>query len=394
MKLYAQHGFADGNKIATALEEEIISGVVFGAKDIRPDKLEEKLADAEANYPSTIRLLDPQFYVSLLASNPNVRLGSLAEYPYFGSVRRSQLEASERVVECLASGFDYQQQLPLSGIIAPNILISRSLDSIEAVIAKNFIRRTGEVFARTGDNRPVYATLAISGQALIDKGELQLFLNDITLLDTPPRGFYVLVSASRSEARSEVFNADVIAGWLLLNYSLKMNGFEVINGYSDILSPLLAAVGADVGCSGWFNTLRIFSLDRFAPAATGGRLPVQRYLSNRLFNRLTFIELNALRGMFPQLVNGLSHDADYAAGEPQRNREVLQSWEALSGLIATATPGEVEENLERCSELLNQADELYTNIAATGFSLDVKSSGEHIESLQEGIDLFRELAEL
>jgi len=271
-------------------------------------------------------LLDPQFYVSLLGGGTNLRLGSLEDYPYFRPYRRSQLELTDRVEDVLNGALKFQVSLPLSGIIAPNILISRSFDSAESVVAKNFIRATGARYAKLAEQRPVYATLAVSREALLEKSLLQEFLADITLLDTPPNGFYLLVGASNSEARTEIFHADLIAGWLLLNYSLKVNGFEVINGYSDRLSPFLGAVGGDVGCSGWFNTLKTFSLDRFAPAATGGRLPVQRYLSTRLLNRITFIELNGLRLFLPDVLNNLPHDVDFTeAEEPQRNREVFQS---------------------------------------------------------------------
>lgn len=397
MKLYAQHGFGDGEKITTGLAEGLIQGVVFGAKDISPEKLAEKLDQAIELSPDAARLLDPQFYVSLLGGGTNLRLGSLEEYPYFRPYRRSQLELTERVGEVLQGALEFQAGLPLSGIIAPNILISRSFDSAESVIAKNFIRATGARYEKLGDKRPVYATLAVSREALLEKPQLQLqeFLADITLLDSPPDGFYLLVGASSSEARTEIFHADIIAGWLLLNYSLKVNGFEVVNGYSDRLSPFLGAVGGAAGCSGWFNTLRTFSLDRFAPAATGGRLPVQRYLSTRLLNRITFIELNGLRLFLPEVVNGLAHDADFPTDEePQRNREVFQTWEALKSLLDGLTASDVTENLAKCDAAIAQARDAYARISAARVPLDAKSGADHLEALSEGIKLFRELAEL
>lgn len=148
---------------------------------------------------------------------------------------------------------EYQTALPLSGIIAPNILISRSFDSVEAAIAKNFVRLARKAYTPLKDKRPLYATLAISREALTDKAEVQGFLTDITLLDERPDGFYLLVACRSSEARAEILQADVIAAWMLLNHSLKVNGYEVINGYSDLISPFLGAVGGDVGCTGWFN---------------------------------------------------------------------------------------------------------------------------------------------
>jgi hypothetical protein len=395
MKLYAQHGFGDGEKTITGLSEGLIQGVVFGAKDIGPDKLREKLTEVNEVSPSATRLLDPQFYVSLLSGGTNLRLGSLEEYPYFRPYRKSQLEITERVGDILQEALEFQAGLPLSGIIAPNILISRSFDSAESVISKNFIRATGARYGKLADQRPVYATLAVSREALLEKSLLQEFLADITLLDTPPDGFYLLVGASSSEARTEIFHADVIAGWLLLNYSLKINGFEVINGYSDRLSPFLGAVGGNVGCSGWFNTLKTFSLDRFAPAASGGRQPVQRYFSSRLLNSIKFIELNALRLFLPEVLNGLPHDSDYPPDEePQRNREVFQSWEALKSLLSRLTAGDVNANLANCDAVIAQARDAFARISAARFPLDSRSGNDHLEDLSEGIKLFRELAEL
>ena len=394
MKLFAQHGFGEGEKINEGLRDASISGVVFGPKDISPDRLPERLTELRTSFPTASVLFDPQYYASLLGTNPNIRLGNLEDYPYFRLSRRSQMESSDRVGEVLRACLDYQVSLPVNGIVAPNILISRSFDSVEAVIAKHFLRQTGATFAAIGDARPVYATLAVSQQGLLDPSELQSFLNDITLLDSPPTGFYLLIATSSSEARTELFNADVIAAWLLLNYTLKLAGFEVINGYSDRLSPFLGAVGGDAGCAGWFNTLRTFSLERFAPSGTGGRLPILRYLSKRLLNRITHIELDALRSLFPELVNGLPHDADYADGEPARNREVLQSWEAIAGLLGEMTSGNTEDNLARCEAALTNAAGLYTRLAAAGIRLDARSNNEHLEPIREGIQIFKELAEL
>ena len=114
-------------------------------------------------------------------------------------------------------------------------------------------------------------------------------MNDVTLLNSPPDGFYLLVGARSIEARTDLYHADVIANWMLLNYSLKINGYQIINGYSDLISPFLGAVGGDIGCTGWWSNLRIFSMDRFAPEATGGRLPVQRYLSTNYLIVLPFM---------------------------------------------------------------------------------------------------------
>lgn len=396
MKLYAQHGFGDGEKVAAGLERGLIDGAILGAKDLQAEKLSAKLGDLRAASAGATLVFDPQFYVSLLRNNGALRLGALESYDYFRSWRRSQLESSERVAEVLDSALEFQAEIPeLDALIAPNILISRSFDSAEAVIAKNFIRATANRHCQTGDPRPVFATLAVSREALLHTDEFESFLADITLLDEPPDGFYLLIGASSSEARGEILHADIIAAWMLLNRSLKLNGFEVINGYSDLLTPFLAAVGADAGATGWFNTLRVFSLERFGPAAGMARQPLPRYLSARLLNRLTFVEMNAMRTMFPAVLNRLPTDASFPRDdEPERIAEAFQAWEALRTMSAAMSGGDISANLAACELAVAEARNAYGTIAAAGFRLGPKSGGDHIAEIHEGLTAFRESAEL
>lgn len=393
MKLFAQHGYGEGEKVNNGLKDGLISGVIFGAKDINPDRLETRLNEIKKEFPDAGRLFDSQYFVSLIGNDPNIKLGKLDEYSFFKARRRSQLEANNLVAEEIRKVLEFQVALPVTHIIAPNILISRSFDSVEAVISKSFIRQTRKIFDEFKVKQPVFTTLAISREALIDTAELESFLNDITLLDSPPDGFYLLIAARDVEARYDIFNADVIAAWMLLNYSLKINGFKVINGYSDILSPFLGAVGGDIGCTGWWSNLRFFSLDRFAPEATGGRLPVQRYLSAKLLNRITFYELNALRRFVPQIVNGLAKDKAYE-NEPERTVEILQTWEALSSMLESmADSNDVSKNLNKCADAIKLAEQLYSEIKFR-YRLDPKSDDNHLEPLREGINLFKKTAEI
>jgi len=230
----------------------------------------------------------------------------------------------------------------------------------------------------------------------MDRGELMDFLTDITVLDHPPTGFYVLVEAGNSDARSEIYHADVIAGWMMLNYSLNLNGFEVINGYSDILSPFLGAVGGVAGSTGWWSNLRTFSMNRFEPSEGGGRRPRARYLSKRLLNRILYYELDQLREDFPAILNDLSSDAYYDADEgslPQNNGEILQSWDAIRSLMEDLAGSNVEVSLSGCLGAVRQAEVLYDQIQ-TAIRLDLKSNADHLDPIREGIRSFADRAEL
>jgi hypothetical protein len=400
MKLFAQHGASEGEKITEGFARGLLDGVIYSPRDVSLPALKEKLSAVEMAAPTAERLFDPQYYAIFLNGTAEARLGWLLEEDYasyFQPRRRGQLERESQIEKELAKALAFQSGLNVTGIIAPNILIPNSLNSIESVISKNFIRLAKPQYAALNDKRPVYATLAISRNALMDKQELVDFINEITLLDDPPDGFYVLVSARNTEARSDIYNADVIAAWMFINHTLAVNGFKVINGYSDILTPFLGVAGGAAGAFGWWSNLKVFSLDRFAPTAGGGRLPIQRYLSLALLNRITFFEFNQLRTMFPAIVNKLAGDELYKpddASEPQRNMEVVQSWEAVKALNSKLVVTDQAKALKQCGDTIKQAGLTYEAVQARGVRLDPKSNAEHIQPLTDGLGLFKKLAEL
>lgn len=396
MKLFAQHGYADGNKTIDGLDSGYIEGMILRPRDVSPDRLDQKCRDLHNQFRHAEILFDPQLYAGILAGDPNANVGKLEEYEaYFGRLVLSRLEVEASTMDLLRRTLEFERGLGVTAVIAPNVVIRRSFDSREAVVSKTFIRLTRAAWSAFADPREVYATLAVSRDALANHTELQEFLHDITALEDPPHGFYVLVAARSSEARAELFHADVIAGWLLLAHSLHINGFRVLNGYSDILTPLIGAVGADVGATGWWSNSRTFSLDQFISPPSGGRLPIQRYLSMRLLNRIRFDELNGWRSLAPEIVNQLQTDEIFATGdEPERSREVLQSWETITTLIASLTHGDIADNLQVIDEHVQRAMNIYTRLESLAIRPDTKSNRDHLEPIQEGIRLFRRLAEV
>lgn len=393
MKMYAQMGYGDGEKTATALAEGLIDGAIISPRDWRPEGIAERIGQLTAARTDADILLDPQFYASFISTTEMARTGKLADWPFFITARKSELELTAQVDRILQHTYEHLRGLPLTAIIAPNVYISRSFDSRDAVIAKNFIRSTKRVFHSNDDHRPVFATLAVSRDALLERTEFEEFLNDITMLQDPPDGFYVVVGSPGAEARTDIFHTDVIARWMLLNHSLRINGYKVINGYSDIIAPFLGAVGAYAGASGWWTNLRTFSLARFQVVPSGGRQPIARYLSVRLLNRVTFQEKEALAPMMPATTNGLRHDADYNP-EPDRPGEALQSWEALHHLSNLLALDDTDAALTACNSAISRAQAAYLEIAEAGIALDRKSNSDHLDSLQNGIQKFKELAGL
>ena len=401
MKLYAQQGHGTGEKINDGLERGWIDGAILSPKDNRLEKIESHLAHIQTNYPNADRMFDPQFYVTLLALVDGARLGKLTgeDYPYFEARRRGQLESENQIRHDLEAVLRFQANLAVTHVIAPNIVIPQAFNSAEAVIAKNFVRNTRSIWSGVGDDRPVYATLAIGADALRDRQELEEFLTDITLLDEPLDGFYLLIRQESSAATEQLIDSRSLAGWMLLNYSLKLNGFEVVNGFSDILTPFLCAAGGDAGATGWYSNLKCFALDRFEPAIPGGQQPIPRYLSYGLLNSIRFDELQRLRGRLPDVLNNLESDFFYRESNgsrpDNRTEEMLQTWDAIGHLNGQLTEGDNVGNLRVCGQMVERARRLYAQINAPGgLPLPGRSNEDHLDPLRYGIQMFADLAEI
>ena len=80
--------------------------------------------------------------------------------------------------------------------------------------------------------------------------------------------------------------------------------------------------------------------------------------------------------------------------EPQRNTEVIQSWEAVKSLNSSLVAGDQAQSLENCRNAVTQAVALYETIQGLSIRLDSKSNAEHLQPLADSIRLFAKLAEL
>lgn len=394
MKLLAQHGFGPGEKIERGLATEVIDGAILGAKDIAPGQIEDCIGKWRAAAPDAEVLFDSQFHACMLPHHDDNRFGHLPDYDYWGSGCRAQsdLMRQDRVDAELKSCLEFQAALQVSALIAPNIVVRRSLDSREAAIATAFITRSARVARKADRHRRVLAALALSREALLDRSELESFVDLLVSLDEPPHGFYLLLSCAGS-IRSEVFHEEVIGNLLFLVHSLKLNGFEVVVGYSDALGPILATAGADAGASGWFNTLRIFSLNRFAPSEGGGRPARLTYFSSGLFNRILVSELTTAVRFNVAVRNRLPTDRPYFSAneviEPDRIRECLQSWDALRRLQIDFSGGTLSQRLDRLDAHVAAAVTHYAALKERGLVFETKSSGSHLSVVQDGLAEFR-----
>ncbi len=400
MKIYAQHGAQAGEKITAGLTAGVLDGVIYGAKEISGEKLRTDLAQIAKTWPQAARMLDPHYFATLIAAQPGSRLGYLIGdkgHGYFRAHMRRDLEQTPPVLEDIRACLEFQASLPLTALIAPNIVVRRTLDSVEGVIAKNFVRNAAEIAQEIDPGRELYVTLAISQAALADKGELEAFLQEITELDNPPAGFYLLLEKLDTTPSPSITERDCLARWMLVNYTLKVSGFKIINGYTDLLAPYIAATGADAVACGWFSTLKSFSLNKFEPNDGFANRPVPRYTSVNLLKSIRHTELDAIRRFAPDVLNGLPGDAYYdvtTGSRPDLTGEAVQNWEGIRAMVTKCKRPGTSSSLSACSAALDEAESLYGEINLSGFPLLERSNNEHIEAVRDELNEFADLAEL
>ena len=394
MKLYAQHGSGPSDKITSALKQKVIDGAIIGAKDISPDNLEGSLAELRSIRDDADLLLDPQYYALQLPPNDDNRFGFLTDYSCWPKALRNEafLRNQERVRDDVEAFLQYQDAIPLTHLVSPNIVVRRSLDSREGMISESFISLVGPVRNRIGSSKPVLATLAISREAIADKSEIERLAVSLTSMEDRPDGFYLLIAAS-GEDSSELYHSGIIANTLFLIYALKLNGFEVVWGYSDLLGTAAGIAGLDASASGWFSTLRTFSLNRFGPSRRGGQRPRARFFSMRLMNRVLLPELLVSLDYDSSLANQLPTDQPYFTGkgevqEPAESEKCLQSWGALKALQDRFCAGaNVEEKLERLRLHTEEAQAAYEALRSQGIQFETSSSGRHLPPIIEAVQL-------
>jgi hypothetical protein len=399
MKLYAQHGHAPSDKMLRATEEGVIDGVILSPRYLIPQKVTETVQELKEKNPDIEIIIDPEFYATRYTGTPNAKLRYLEKWPYFVPRKRNELLVGTNAIDSvLKDAFEAQISHNCTTLIAPNVYISNSFDSIEAAIGIGFINRARIVADDMDINVPIYATIAVGRDAIVKREDFLSFLNAITAIDSPPDGIYALVGAGPTDERvgtirSEILASDVIGGWMLLNYSLSINGINTINGCADVLSPLLGIAGGAAGATGWWSNLQVFSMERYLRVGSGGQPPLKRYLSKPLLNRITINEREAFVEVVPEIMNDLKTDTLYESREPSRTDEALQTWEAISSLNDHLISGDIERDLAQFKRHTEDAEELYNKLRSHGFSERYEANIEYITTLRESIDVFIQLAE-
>jgi hypothetical protein len=396
--LLAQAGYGRGNKIHTALGQDLVGGVILSPKDERRDRLEQCVSELRSEYADATIIFDPQFYATTV-SVP--RDGRLPEYDYYADhapLSRTQF-TPRQITRYVTSCLNYQNNLrDLSYILSPSVLFDDFRDSWSQ-IALNMAEASIDCHGGLTNAAPLLVTVVTSELALRNATGLGEFLDALSSLDVT--GFYLLVNRSGSGYQPAMDVRAMENLMYFVHVLANLNEYQVIVGYSDWLGFLLHAVGASATATGWHQSLRQFSMARFEPTG-GGRRPRKRYSSTpMLSNPLIVPELDDIfrAGLLNSVLSGSSHDSILqrgpATGEARWTDEIgcLTHWTAVRGAIdRIESQRRQAAKLIAAVQLIDGARTLYDRLITRGVNFEPQTGPDHLTSWRDAVSAFRHTA--
>ena len=394
MALLAQCGYGRGDRIEAGLGAEAISGVILSPRDETRPRLETFSHQLRDDFPDAEILFDPQFYAATLRAP---RDGRLPEYPYYqANSRLSRNQFGPRQAQRYAQQvLDYQcdQLGQLSYLISPSVSFE-SFDDSWSQIALGMAEAAIEYRETLSEPPPLLCSIVVSETGLRNSQLLGEYLDTLSTLET--HGFYILI-ARDPNANRMAMDARSMSNLMFMVHVLSLNDYHVKVGYSDWLGLLATAAGADSTATGWFQTLKQFSMARFLPATGGGR-PRKRYASGPMLSSVLISpELEDIyrANLIERVLSGTPHDGILrdgpAVGEARWTEQIgcVHHWLTLSGLISSVEAGRtVTQRMGRLIGLIDTAERLYTRLAAENVSIEADTGPGHLELWRDAMDDF------
>lgn len=393
MSIFAQHGYGKSVKIEEGLRNGSLSGVVLSPRDETPERIKEYIALLRDEFSSNVVIaFDPQFYATTVTP---VRDGCLPDYPYYESgLTRGRFVSQSELNRYATLALQYQARLDVSYLVAPTVLFNDFRDPWSQ-IALSLGQEAVAVHQSVDSTRPLMISLAVDEGALRSQDALNEFLDIITVWDI--YGVYLVVRRN-DQNYPATFDETALANLLYLVYALaEVNGFQVVCGYTDMIGILLHAVGATATATGWFNTLRQFTLRRFQPS-NGGATPRLRYTSAQLLNSIFVVpELQTAYqlGLASMLLSDTDYDAPLSIGNPAnapwpQSESCQHHWQVLKRLAEQASAqGSVSNNLSFVEQRIQQAIALYRMCESAGVRFDAATSSRELEVWLRAIRSFK-----
>lgn len=388
--LLAQDGHGPASKIEKGLDKQIIDGAVFCPRTNSPEKLSEVTSYYRGKFNGGFFCLDPNFCVSTLSAT---KIGKLDSYPFFyPNLKRTDF-SPRKLQTYVQQTIDYQNNLPLSAIISPGVLVS-AFTHHTAHLNLQFYEESSEYLNSNSINKNLFFCLPLAESSLREEEQLNEYLDDLTRLNGT--GFYILVERTTKDA-PQWNDPTNLSNFLYLIYVLSQNDYKVIVAYSDLVGTLFKIVGAEAIVNGWWRNLKQFTQDRYLEQG-GGRQPRTQYTSQPLLNSI-FInsELQPIFdiGLIENVISGTEFDGIFmdnpATQAWEQEKATLHHWTILNNLEQEISKYEnIQEKLELFKSKIASAQALYSQLKGQGITFETISNNHHLKVWQDALLLFEQ----
>lgn len=389
MSLYAQHGYGKGNKIDKGIAEGLLSGIILSPRAEMPERIQEYINKIYKDSPSIDVLFDPQFYIGAFTGERAE--GKLNKYSYYEpDITRAKLSVPNNLHNYAERTIKFQKELNLKKIVSPTILF----DDFNGKQSQIAVSLAYETVSLLDDDADLLISLCINENAFRNRDAMNEFLDVISLLDV--RGFYLIIDRANSNVKESSINGNILTNMMDFCYTLAtLNEYEVVLGYSDLLSIPLTITGISATACGWHNGSKMFAESNFHPS-TGGRRPRKRYTSGKLLNSiLLFPEMNTIKsiGYVKQILSETQYDSiltpTFNDAEWTEEISCLHNWNTLSNLIKEIERCEtMSEKLDLVTEKIMEASQLY-RLFNNKVPFEAKSGNSHLNIWLLAINDFR-----
>ncbi|MFV2044890.1 MAG: hypothetical protein ACC700_16850 [Anaerolineales bacterium] len=393
MGVLAQAGWGKSDKIERGLQSGHLSGVILSPRDQTPASLAEFVQTLRGEFGENVEILfDPQFYATTV---DNARDRHLPDYPYYRSGLTRANFISQQDVQGIAAGvIDYQTTLDLDRILSVAVRVA-DFNNPWSQIALSLALESVNAHSTIEGAAPLLLSFVVDESALKNREALDEFLDIISAWEV--HGFYFLVKSDTAQYPPRYEEA-WLENLLYLAYVLSVvNDFELVFGYSDLVGAVLHATGAKHIGTGWYNSLRQFSMNRFEPS-TGGQARRPRYTSAPLLSSVIVVpELETISqvGLLANALTGTAYDNVMVAAGPANanwplNVACLHHWQALHELMEhVVSQGSVDSRLTEVVNQIDSAEANYALLTGAGAVFDPTTGPRHLAAWKRAIRNFR-----
>jgi hypothetical protein len=314
MAVLIQNGYGKGNKIDKAIEANIATGLILSPRHENDTKIRAYIEPLISANPDFKVYFDPQFYATT-AVDP--ALGYLSDYDYFTTgLKPMDLTSPRKLQGIIANALDLQVRLNVTSLMSPTVVMRR-LDGSWSQIANILASGSLEYKEDNYPDKPLIISLCISEQFLNSRKDVDSLLDILTRLDVD--GFYIVFVRENINENFYNIESDHLKLMMYLIYVLsEINGYEIINGYSDLLGLASTVAGADAITTGWYKKQKLFQCSNFEVSG-GGRRPNPRYTSEYLLSQILITpEMNNIKGKegYDEIVSDTGFDSDFRTKNP------------------------------------------------------------------------------